>query len=71
VKIKKGNHITPLQPLTLAAFLPWGSSEGAGRMVSAVKVIIIFKKLKKNISQLSQFMSLKSQYLQHLKKNII
>jgi len=45
VKIKKGNHITPLQPLTLAAFLPWGSSEGAGRMVSAVKVIIIFKKL--------------------------
>jgi len=22
--------IIPLQPLTLAAFLPWGSSEGAG-----------------------------------------
>lgn len=24
--------IAPLQPLTLAAFLPWGSSEGAGRV---------------------------------------
>ena len=26
------NHIAPLQLPTLAAFLPWGSSEGAGRM---------------------------------------
>ena len=24
-------HTEPLQPPTLAAFLPWGSSEGAGR----------------------------------------
>lgn len=24
--------IAPLQPRTLAAFLPWGSSEGAGRV---------------------------------------
>ncbi len=24
--------IAPLQPPTLAAFLPWGSSEGAGRV---------------------------------------
>lgn len=36
-RIKKGikkvsNHTEPLQPPTLAAFPPWGSSEGAGRM---------------------------------------
>jgi len=24
--------IAPLQPFTLAAFLPWGSSKGAGRV---------------------------------------
>ena len=29
---KVRNHTEPLQPPTLAAFLPWGSSEGAGRM---------------------------------------
>jgi len=71
VKIKKGNHITPLQPLTLAAFLPWGSSEGAGRMVSAVKVIIIFKKLGKIISNLLHFLGLGPHFLKHLKENII
>jgi hypothetical protein len=33
-KIKKGQatYIAPLQPHTLAAFRPWGSSEGAGRI---------------------------------------
>lgn len=25
-------HIAPLQPSTLAAFLPWGSSKGASRV---------------------------------------
>lgn len=25
-------HIAPLQPPTLAAFPPWGNSEGAGRV---------------------------------------
>ena len=31
--MKKGQatYIAPLQPITLAAFLPWGSSQGAGR----------------------------------------
>jgi len=31
---KKGQaiHITPLRPVTLAAFPPWGSSPGAGCM---------------------------------------
>ncbi len=29
---KKKADIAPLQPPTLAAFLPWGSSEGAGRV---------------------------------------
>ena len=27
----QATHIAPLQPLILAAFLPWGSSAGAGR----------------------------------------
>jgi hypothetical protein len=29
---KKMADIAPLQPFTLAAFLPWGSSKGAGRV---------------------------------------
>ena len=29
-------YIAPLQPFTLAAFLPWGSSIGAGRIRLAV-----------------------------------
>lgn len=29
---KTRNNIAPLRLPTLAAFLPWGSSEGAGRM---------------------------------------
>lgn len=28
---KVREHTEPLQPPTLAVFLPWGSSEGAGR----------------------------------------
>jgi len=30
-KTKKQADIAPLQPLTLAVFRPWGSSEGADR----------------------------------------
>ena len=34
IEIKKvSKHIAPLQPPTLAVFPPWGSSEGAGRML--------------------------------------
>ncbi len=28
----QATHIAPLQPLILAAFLPWGGSAGAGRV---------------------------------------
>lgn len=35
---KKGKpNIAPLQPLTLAAFRPWGSSVGAGRADSPLQ----------------------------------
>ena len=40
-------HIAPLRPPTLAAFRPWGSSVGAGRMRPAgakVKEIIVITK---------------------------
>jgi len=29
---RQANYIAPLQPPTLAAFRPWGSSAGAGRV---------------------------------------
>ncbi len=31
-KTRQAIHITPLRPVTLAAFPPWGSSPGAGCM---------------------------------------
>jgi len=31
LKIWQATRIAPLQPLILAAFLPWGGSAGAGR----------------------------------------
>lgn len=31
-EIRQAIHITPLRPITLAAFPPWGSSSGAGCM---------------------------------------
>jgi len=37
----QATHIAPLQPATLASFLTWGSSPGAGRMrlaLAAAKV---------------------------------
>jgi len=37
------NHIALLRPPTLAAFLPWGSSEGASRMtLTGCKIKLIF-----------------------------
>ncbi len=41
--------IAPLQPLTLAAFLPWGSSEGAGR-VSRCKIKKTFLLYNQNLT---------------------
>ena len=49
---KKGKHlnIAPLQPPTLAAFLPWGDSEGAGRVrLSLCKYSNIFLFHRKGI----------------------
>lgn len=41
-------HIAPLQPNILAAFLPWGSSSGAGRIrLADAKVAFVFYKIKK------------------------
>ena len=37
----QATHIAPLQPLVLAAFLPWGSSAGAGRARPAAAKIRI------------------------------
>jgi len=33
-------YIAPLQPNILAAFLPWGSSSGAGRIRLAVAKVV-------------------------------
>jgi len=40
--------IAPLQPLTLAAFPPWGSSEGAGRRRLTRHKGIIFMRFNAN-----------------------
>jgi hypothetical protein len=51
-KIKKkwqATHIAPLQPLILAAFLPWGGSAGAGRARPAGAKIVEYKDMSKNI----------------------
>jgi len=47
-KIKKWQayYIAPLQPLTLAAFLPWEGSAGAGRVRPAAANISLELKLK-------------------------
>lgn len=38
IKDKKRSRIAPLQPPTLAPFLAWGSSKGAGRTGPAAKI---------------------------------
>lgn len=37
------NYIAPLQPLTLAAFPPWGNSEGAGRIALIRRKVTDFR----------------------------
>jgi len=41
-KKKMQAHIAPLQPAALAAFPPWGSSQGAGRADLRCKVKFLF-----------------------------
>jgi hypothetical protein len=36
-----GKYIAPLQPPTLAAFRPWGSSAGAGRVKPAAAKVSV------------------------------
>jgi len=51
-KKKVRNHIAPLQPFTLAAFLPWGDSKGASRMtLTEGKGSTYIELVKKNINK--------------------
>ena len=45
----KATHVAPLRPPTLAAFQPWGDSEGAGRVrLSPSANILLFIETVKN-----------------------
>jgi len=47
-KKKMQAHIAPLQPAALAAFPPWGSSQGAGRadLRCEISINYLYKKAK-------------------------